>query len=205
LRGMTLKEMEGHNSKGIFSVKQLSYTFRSRRPAKRHKQQFHHNFALQALALREKKVHVHGDPMLSLPRTQVYLDVEGLPDRGIYYLIGVLIVTGDSEQYHCFWADDESGQVPIFAQLSALLAENADRRIFHYGNFEEKALRRMLLSVPEPCRESLRAILRQLPCLFSHDLQQPKRGCRPFGISLDYRRGIRARQHSLARAMGGRA
>ena len=159
LRGMTLKEMEGHNSKGIFSVKQLSYTFRSRRPAKRHKQQFHHNFALQALALREKKVHVHGAPMLSLPRTQVYLDIEGLPDRGTYYLIGVLIVTGDSEQYHCFWADDESGQVPIFAQLSALLAENADRRIFHYGNFEVKALRRMLLSVPEPCRESLRAIL----------------------------------------------
>ncbi len=59
LRGMTLKEMARHNSNGIFSVKQLSYTFRPRRPAKRQKQQFHHNFALQALALRENKVHVH--------------------------------------------------------------------------------------------------------------------------------------------------
>ena len=82
LSGMTLKEMVRHNSKGIFSVKQLSYTFRPRRPAKRQKQQFHHNFALQALALREKKVHVLGDPILTLPRTQVYLDIEGLPDRG---------------------------------------------------------------------------------------------------------------------------
>jgi hypothetical protein len=32
---MTLKEVMRHNSKGIFTVKQLSYTFRSRRPAKR--------------------------------------------------------------------------------------------------------------------------------------------------------------------------
>ena len=96
LSGMTLKEMARHNSKGIFSVKQLSYTFRPRRPAKRQKQQFHHNFALQALALRENKVHVLGEPILTLPRTQVYLDIEGLPDRGTYYLIGVLIVTGQS-------------------------------------------------------------------------------------------------------------
>ena len=135
---MTLKEMARHNSKGIFSVKQLSYTFRPRRPAKRQKQQFHHNFALQALALREKKVHVLGDPILTLPRTQVYLDIEGLPDRGIYYLIGVLIVTGQSQRYHCFWADDESGQATIFAQLVALLAENTDWSLFHYGNYEVK-------------------------------------------------------------------
>ena len=159
LSGMTLKEMARHNSKGIFSVKQLSYTFRPRRPAKRQKQQFHHNFALQALALREKKVHVLGDPILTLPRTQVYLDIEGLPDRGIYYLIGVLIVTGQSQRYHCFWADDESGQSTIFEQLVALLAENTDWSLFHYGNYEVNALRRMLSRVPEPCREALKVIL----------------------------------------------
>jgi len=156
---MTLKEMARHNSKGIFSVKQLSYTFRPRRPAKRQKQQFHHNFALQALALREKKVHVLGDPILTLPRTQVYLDIEGLPDRGIYYLIGVLIVTGQSQRYHCFWTDDESGQVTIFEQLVALLAENTDWSLFHYGNYDVNALRRMLSRVPQPFREPLRVIL----------------------------------------------
>jgi hypothetical protein len=159
LKGMTLKEIERHNSKGIFSVKQLSYTFRPRRPAKRQKQQFHHNFALQALALREHKVHVHGDPILALPPTQVYLDIEGLPDRGFYYLIGVLVVTGQSQQYHCFWADDESSQVTIFAQLAALLAGNTGWGLFHYGNYEVNALRRMLSRVSEPCREPLRAIL----------------------------------------------
>jgi predicted RecB family nuclease len=159
LSGMTSKEMAHHNSKGIFSVKQLSYTFRPRRPAKRQKQQFHHNFALQALALREKKVHVLGVPILTLPRTQVYLDIEGLPDRGTYYLIGVLIVTGPSRQHHSFWADDESGQITIFAQLAALLAENTDWSLFHYGNYEVNALRRMISRVPEPCGEALRVIL----------------------------------------------
>jgi predicted RecB family nuclease len=159
LSGMTSKEIAHHNSKGIFSVKQLSYTFRSRRPAKRQKQQFHHNFALQALALREKKVHVLGEPILTLPRTQVYLDIEGLPDRRTYYLIGVLIVTGQSRQYHYFWADDESGQITIFAQLAALLAENTDWSLFHYGNYEVNALRRLISRVPDPCRDSLRVIL----------------------------------------------
>jgi predicted RecB family nuclease len=159
LRGMTLKEMARHNSKGIFSVKQLSYTFRPRRPAKRQKQQFHHNFALQALALRENKIHVHGDPIFALPSTQVYLDIEGLPDRGFFYLIGVLVVTGGSQQYHCFWADDESGQVTIFTQLAVLLTALSDWRLFHYGNYEVNAVRRMLPRVPESCREALRTIL----------------------------------------------
>ena len=147
LKGMTPKEVAHQNSKGIFSVKQLSYTFRPRRPSRRQKQQFHRNFALQALALREKKVHVLGDPILTLPRTQVYLDIEGLPDRGVYYLIGVLIVTAQSQHYHCFWADAENDQVTIFTQFAALLNEISDWRLFHYGNYEVKALRRMLSRV----------------------------------------------------------
>jgi predicted RecB family nuclease len=88
LRGLTSKEMMRQNSKGIFTVRQLSYTFRTRRPTKRQTQRFPHNFALQALALRENKIHVHGDPCLRLSTTQVFLDIEGLPDRGFYYLIG---------------------------------------------------------------------------------------------------------------------
>jgi hypothetical protein len=156
---MTSKEVARHNSKGIFTVKQLSYTFRPRRPAKRQRPRFPHNFALQALSLRENKVHVHGDPNLTLPPTQVYLDIEGLPDRGFYYLIGVLVVTGQSQEYHCFWADDESQQVAIFAQFAELMTGNAGCGLFHYGNYEINAVRRMLSRVPEPSREPLRAIL----------------------------------------------
>jgi predicted RecB family nuclease len=159
LRGMTSKEMTRHNSKGIFTVKQLSYTFRSRRPAKRQTQQFPHSFALQALALRENKVHVHGDPTLTLSPTQVYLDIEGLPDRGFYYLIGALVVTGQSQEYHCFWANDENDQAAIFARLAELLTATPDGRVFHYGNYDVNAVRRMLSRVPESSQEALRAML----------------------------------------------
>jgi predicted RecB family nuclease len=159
LRGMTLKEMMRHNSKGIFTVKQLSYTFRSRRPAKRQTQQFPHNFALQALALRENKVHVHGDPGLTLPTTQVFLDIEGLPDRGFYYLIGALVVCGQSQKYHFYWADDESCEPTIFTQLAELLAATGNCQVFHYGDYDANAVRRTLSRVPDSAQKSLRAML----------------------------------------------
>ena len=159
LKGMTPKEVARQNSRGIFSVTQLSYTFRARRPSRRRKQQFHRNLALQALALREKNVHVLGEPTITLPKMQVYLDIEGVPDRRSYYLIGVLIVTSQSQYYHYFWSDAESDQVMIFTQLAALLSEFSDWRLFHYGDYEVTALRRMLLRLPEHCQQTLKAVL----------------------------------------------
>jgi hypothetical protein len=136
----TSKEMARHNSKGIFTVNQLSYTFRARRPAKRQRQRYPHSYPLQALAIRENKVHVHGEPSLTLSPTQVYLDIEGLPDRRFYYLIGALVVTGQSEECHSFWADDESQQATIFVQLTELLTTISDAKVFHYGNYDVNAL-----------------------------------------------------------------
>src|SRR5437868_2992248 len=50
----------------------------------------------QALAIRERKIHIVGSPELKLQGTPVYLDVEGLPDRDFYYLIGLRIGIGES-------------------------------------------------------------------------------------------------------------
>src|SRR3972149_2122907 len=58
---MTEKERKKFHSKGIFTVTQLSYTFRPRRRPKRQpdkREKYHH--ALKALAIREKKIHVAG-------------------------------------------------------------------------------------------------------------------------------------------------
>ena len=91
LSGMTEKERGRHRSKGIFTVTQLSYTFRPRRTPKRVKAQSKpHNFALQALAIRENTIYIHGNPNLPECQSQVFLDIEGLPDRDFYYLIGAL-------------------------------------------------------------------------------------------------------------------
>ena len=93
LSGMTENERATHRSKGIFTVKQLSYTFRPRKTPKRTKNPAQPRYmALQALAIRENTVYVHGHPQLPESKSQVYLDIEGLPSSEFYYLIGALVV-----------------------------------------------------------------------------------------------------------------
>jgi predicted RecB family nuclease len=63
LAGMSAKERQKLRSKGIFTVTQLSYTFRPRRRPKRlrdKREKYHHS--LKALAIREKKIHIVGSP-----------------------------------------------------------------------------------------------------------------------------------------------
>jgi len=92
LASMSEKERKRLHRKGIFTVTQLSYTFRPRRRPKRlrdKREKYHHS--LKALAIREKKIHIVGSPELKIEGTPVYLDVEGLPEENFCYLIGVRI------------------------------------------------------------------------------------------------------------------
>ena len=84
---MTEKERRKQHDKGIFTVTQLSYTFRPRRRSA--PEVMKHQHALQALAIRKKQIHILGTPALSAAGTPVYFDVEGDPDRDFYYLIGL--------------------------------------------------------------------------------------------------------------------
>jgi hypothetical protein len=67
LGGMTEKERKRYHSKGIFTVTQLSYTFRPRRRPKglRDKREKYHH-SLKALAIRERKIHIVGGPELKM-------------------------------------------------------------------------------------------------------------------------------------------
>ncbi len=90
LSSVSEKEQKKFNSKGIFTIPHLSYTFRPRRKSKRFsckREKYHHS--LKALAIRQHKIHVVGRDELKIEGTPVYLDVEGIPDRNFYYLIGV--------------------------------------------------------------------------------------------------------------------
>ena len=95
LSGMSEKERKKLHGKGIFTVTQLSYTFRPRRRRRelRGKQEKYHH-SLRALAIRENKIHAVDIPDPKLEGTPVFLDVEGLPDRDFYYLIGIRVRTG---------------------------------------------------------------------------------------------------------------
>jgi predicted RecB family nuclease len=81
LARMTDKEIKKQHRKGIFSVTQLSYTFRARRKPKRFASKpTPYSHALKALAIRERKIHMAGKPDLKIHGTPVYVDVEGIPD-----------------------------------------------------------------------------------------------------------------------------
>jgi predicted RecB family nuclease len=149
LRGISDTEIARLHSKGIFTVNQLSYTFRARRIAKRAKAPSSpHHFALQALAIREGKVFVHGNPILRCPGTRVYLDIEGTPETRSHYLIGLMTVVDHVETHHAFWADDETSEISIFLRFLDQLDREGRYSLVHYGSYEIKALRQIRQKVP---------------------------------------------------------
>lgn len=101
LSGMTEKERKHINRKGIFTVTQLSFTFRPRRRLKRlagKREKYQHS--LKALAIRNHKIYIVGSPEFKIEGTPVYLDVEGLPNRDFYYLIGIRAKTAQGFVEH---------------------------------------------------------------------------------------------------------
>jgi predicted RecB family nuclease len=151
LSGMSEKERKKLHGKGIFTVTQLSYTFRPRRRRResRGKQEkFHHS--LRALAIRENKIHAVDllDPKLD--GTPVYLDVEGLPDRDFYYLIGMRVGNGNAAAQYGFWADDEDGEKRIWNEFLDVLSAISDPRLIHFGRYETVFLKRMREHHGEP-------------------------------------------------------
>src|SRR6266481_6986602 len=86
LGGITPKEIRKFNSKGIFTIHQLSYTFRPRRIRNRPSNYTRpHSFELQALALQNRKIYVHETPILPHATVEIYFDIEGIPDRNLGY------------------------------------------------------------------------------------------------------------------------
>jgi predicted RecB family nuclease len=144
LSSMTEKERKKFNSKGIFTLTQLSYTFRPRRRPKRlagRHEKYHHS--LKALAIRERKIYIVGSPELKVEGTPVFLDVEGLPDRDFYYLIGLRVTTAQGVVQHSLWADTANEEKRIWADFLNILSEIKNPVLVHYGSFETTFLKRM--------------------------------------------------------------
>jgi predicted RecB family nuclease len=158
LSGMSEKERKKLHSKGIFTVTQLSYTFRPRRRPKRmreKREKYHHS--LRALAIREKKIHIVGSPELKIDGIPIYLDVEGLPDLDFYYLIGVRIGNGDSAVHHSLWADTAADEGKIWREFLAILETVEKAVLIHYGSYETTFLKRMGERHGKPPESSLAA------------------------------------------------
>jgi predicted RecB family nuclease len=155
LAGMTEKERKKLHDKGIFTVTQLSYTFRPRRRPKQlrdKREKYHHS--LRALAIRQRKIHIVGTPEIVIEGTPVYFDVEGVPDRDFYYLIGMRLGDRDSAAQHSLWADSIEDERRIWNEFIGILANVRDPVLIHYGGYETVFLKRMLDRYGLPPAES---------------------------------------------------
>lgn len=171
LRGVGEKEVKGYARKGILTLTQLAHTFRPRRKGKRAVRRTSHRYhALQALAIRDKRIYLLGTPELPEAPVRIYLDLEGLPDEGFIYLIGMTVVRGQSEEQYSFWADTKDQEPEIFRQFLTQTSQYDDFRVFCYGGYERTFLNRMrkVVSNKQPVDRMLDALVNVLSQVYAH-------------------------------------
>jgi predicted RecB family nuclease len=143
----TAKVLKHYEKKGIFTVKQLSYLYKPRRRNKRVKKAplRLHKLELQALAIRTNKIYLHELPQLSRKPIELFLDIEGIPDRQYEYLIGLLICDEtNSCQHYSFWADAREDEGKIWQQFTEKIDQYPDIPIYHYGDYEVRAIAKLI-------------------------------------------------------------
>ncbi len=142
LNGVTARVMRQYEKKGIFTVKQLSYLFkpRKRKKGSRKPPPVTHKVELQALAIREHKIYLQELPELSRHPVELFVDMEGVPDKGLYYLIGVLVCQGDTTEHYSFWADTDQDEHHMWQQFVDMVTQYPDAPMYHYGSYEPRAI-----------------------------------------------------------------
>jgi predicted RecB family nuclease len=144
LRGVGEKTVKRYARKGVLTLTQLAHTFRPRRRGKRADAPLRlRDHALHALAIRDQTIYVLGAPTLPTAPVRIYLDIEGDPEEGFTYLIGLVVCDGERVERHSLWSDDRNGEAEIFAQFLAIVARYDAPRLYCYGNYERSFIARM--------------------------------------------------------------
>ena len=102
-----------------------------------------HKLELQALAIREKKIYLEELPAITRQPVELFLDIEGIPDQNSYYLFGLLVCEGETSTHHAFWADTLADEAKIWQQFVDKANTYPDAPIYHYGNYEAKAIKKL--------------------------------------------------------------
>ena len=138
---MTPKAIRRYHNKGIFTVKQLSFLFKPRRRRRRRAAQPpHFDLEIQALAIRTGKIYIQSVPEIQKSDIELFLDIEGVPDRQFSYLVGLLVRDHESVTHHAFWADTIDEEESIWRMFVEKAEEYPDAPIYHYGSYEVRAI-----------------------------------------------------------------
>jgi len=172
LRNMSEKEIRKHNKRGIFTITQLSCTFRAPKRSKwSDRKRPPHQPALQALAMREKKIYVLGAPELPSSSTRIYFDIEGDPERRFAYLLGMIVErNGAAEDRRSFWVDREVEEFQLFDQFINVVNSLEDYYLYCFGAYEATFLRRMIKRSgrQELAENILPRLINVLAIIYSH-------------------------------------
>ncbi len=170
LGGVRIKEIKKWNNKGYFTINQLSYAFRPRRKRIRtHNDRRPYRFELKALAIRENKVHVYEIPQpLIKSNVQIYFDVEGIPDRNCYYLIGIVVVSEHAVDEFSLWANNEHEEMEILRHFLDIISRYKNYTLYHYGTYEITYLQRMRKKVSPYTLTIIDAVLKHCCNLLSY-------------------------------------
>ena len=142
LDGVTARVMRQYERRGIFTVKQLSYLFK---PRKRKKggpkaSPVTHKVELQALAIREQQIYLQELPMIARQPVELFVDMEGVPDKGLYYLIGLSVCQGETTEHHSFWAHTDQDERHVWRRFVDTIQHYPDAPLYHYGRYELRAI-----------------------------------------------------------------
>ncbi|MBI4902594.1 MAG: IS66 family transposase [Acidobacteria bacterium] len=138
---MTSKAIRRYHSKGIFTVKQLSFLFKPRRRRRRRAAQPpRFDLEIQALAIRTGKIYIQTVPEIQKSDIELFLDIEGIPDQQVSYLIGLLVRARETLTQHAFWAETTEEEESIWRMFIEKAEEYPDAPIYHYGSYEVRAI-----------------------------------------------------------------
>jgi transposase len=156
LSAMSGKERIQCHAKGVVTIAQLSYGYRPRRRrrntsgaersaklSKSSASSARNDHKLRALAIKKKQIHVAGVPSIEFVGVPVFLDVEGMPDRDFYYLVGLRFEYGGEQVERSFWADGVNDERVMWENCVRTLRAIGNAQIISYGAYETRFLRRM--------------------------------------------------------------
>ena len=142
LNKMTSKKIKYYEKKGIFTVTQLSYLYRPRKKRKG-KETITHNLELQALAIRTNKIYVKQCPEFKYNQPEIFIDIEGVPEYDFFYLIGVLVKSSGTYEYHYFWVGDKNEEEKIWKSFFDFMSNFPTVSIYHYGSYETDTIKKI--------------------------------------------------------------
>ena len=145
LNGVTPRMIRRYERKGIFTVNQLSYLFKPRKRKKRAKNPppALHNIELQALAIRTGRIYIQELPTLTRQETELFLDIESVPDQDLHYLLGLLVCQGETISYRPFWANKADDEKPMWQAFWAAINQYPAAPIYHYGSYEPRTITKL--------------------------------------------------------------